>query len=54
MTQASSCGVDTDHGIHIAAGNGAGDFWSAEELERVGILPVRLGNDADTESVMFQ
>ena len=54
VPQSSSCGINTNHGIHIAAGDSASDFGASEEFQRVRIFPIRLSDHADPESVMFQ
>ena len=54
MTHAASRRIDANHGVHVAAGDGTADRGRAEGLERVGILPVRLGDHADTIARIHQ
>ena len=54
MAHAASRRVNADHRVHVSAGDGTADGGRAEGLERVGILPVRLGDHADTIALIHQ
>jgi len=45
--EAAPDGINTEHGIHIAGCDSTGDARPAHHLDRIGIPPVRLCNDAD-------
>ena len=46
--------VSVDHAVHIASGNAPKQIGLAQNFERLGALPVGLGNDADPEALRFQ
>ena len=54
VAQAPVGRVAVDHGVHVAAGDAEEQGRAAERGERLGALPVRLGDDADAEAVRFQ
>ena len=54
VTETASCGIDTDHGIHISAGDSACDLRTSEFFQRIGIFPVRLRDHCHTEPHTFQ
>ena len=47
-------GVVVHHGIHIAAGHQKAQPRIAQRIDGLGILPIRLGDDADGIAVAFQ
>ncbi len=47
-------GIAVDHGIHVAGGDAEEEVRPAERLERRFRLPVRLGDDADAETLGLQ
>ena len=47
-------GIMVDHGIHIAAADQKAQTGSAVDIDRLGIFPVGLGNDAHAVAVAFQ
>ena len=51
-TQTAADGIDADHGIHIAGGDAAGDAGATHDLDRIGIFPVGLCDDADAPAVI--
>ena len=46
--------VTVDHAVHIARGHAVEQIGLAQRLERLGALPIRLGDDADSETLVFQ
>jgi hypothetical protein len=46
--------VAVDHGVHVAAGDAEEQGRAAERSERLGALPVRLGDDADAEAMRLE
>ena len=46
--------VAVDHGIHVPAGHTPEQIRFAQGLEGLGALPVRLGDDADPKTLVFQ
>ena len=54
MAQTAVGRVAVDHGIHVAAGDAEEQGRPSERRERLGAVPVRLGDDADPESLRFQ
>ena len=47
-------GVVIDHGVHIAAGNQETQTGSAQNIDGLGIAPIRLGDDAHSIAGVFQ
>ena len=43
--------VAVDHGIHVARGHAPKQVGPAQRLERLGALPVGLGNDAHAKAL---
>src|SRR5690606_31711146 len=54
VTQFAVGGVAVDHGIHVARGHRKKQIRFAQNLERLGAVPVRLGDDANPKSLIFQ
>ena len=46
--------VAVDHGIHVARGHAPEQIGLAQDLERLGALPVRLRNDANAKALRFK
>src|SRR3569832_2028993 len=46
--------VAIDHGVHVAGGDAEEEVRSAERGECVGAVPVRLGDDANAETLGFE
>ena len=46
--------VAIDHGVHVAGGDAEEQVRSAERGECVGAVPVRLGDDANAETLGFE
>ena len=47
-------GVVVHHGVHVAAADKEAQTGSAEDVNGLGISPVRLGDDDDAVAVAFQ
>lgn len=47
-------GIVVDHGVHIAAGDQKAQPGTAENVDRFGIFPIRLRDDAHIVAVAFQ
>ncbi len=54
MTQLAIGGIAVDHRIHIARGNAEEQVRFAQTHKVVFGVPVRLGDDADAETLRFQ
>ena len=54
VAQAAVGGVAVDHRIHVAAGDAEEQVRLAQRLERLGALPVGLGDDADAKALRLQ
>ena len=52
--QAAIGRVTVDHRIHVAGGNAEKQFGPAQRAEGIHRMPVRLGNDANTETLRLQ
>ena len=46
--------IAVDHRVHVAGGDAEEEVRLAEHAERVGALPVRLRDDADTEALRLK
>ena len=46
--------VAVDHGVHVARRHAPEQIGFAQRLERLGALPVGLGDDADAKTLVFQ
>ena len=46
--------VDADHGVHVSGRDSDCDIGAPHDFERLGILPVRLGDHADAEPFIEQ
>lgn len=44
-------GVIVQHGIQVPGADAEEELWTTQGLERLDVLPIRLGNDADLEPV---
>ena len=47
-------GVAINHRIHVASGHAKKQVWLAKGFKRLSTLPIRLGNNADPKTLIFE